>query len=54
MKMFRVLIFVLYTNIENYVFIEYICCQSKHLSIICSDKIFENSSYDEFIGVDIS
>ena len=51
MKVFRVLSCVLYTVIENYVYIEYLYCQSKNLSVICSDKIFENRSYNESIVI---
>ena len=44
---------VLYSFIENYACIEYIGCQSKKLRVICSDKIFEDRSYNEllFIGI---
>ena len=44
MKVFRVLSCVVYYVIENYFFIDYIGCQSKKLSIICSDKIFKDRS----------
>ena len=40
MKVYRVLSCVIYYIIENYVCIEYLCCQSKILSSISSDKIF--------------
>ena len=39
-KFYRVLSFVLYYIIENYFCINYLCCQSKTLSRISSDKIF--------------
>ena len=54
MKVFRVLIFVLYYVIDNYVCIEYICCQYKKLSVIYSDKILAYMSYNELIGIGIS
>ena len=47
MKVFRVLSCVLYYVIENYVCIEYLCCQFKTISVICYDKIFTNMSYNE-------
>ena len=53
MKVFRVLIFVLYSFIENYGCIDCICCQYKKLSIICSDKLFADMSYNEFLGIGI-
>ena len=53
MKVYRLLSYVLYAVIESYVFIEYICCQSKKLSFICYDKISEDRSYNEFIGIGI-
>ena len=54
MKVFRVLSCVLYYITENHVFIEYFCCQSKKLSIICSDKIFTDMSYNELLSIRIS
>ena len=39
-KVYRVLSCVLYSFIEYYVCIDYICCNSKTLSAISSDKIF--------------
>ena len=53
MKVFRVLSCVLYTVIENYVCIAYLCCQSKKLSLICSDKVFYDGSYNELLGIGI-
>ena len=38
MKVFRVLSCVLYYVIDNYVYMDYLCCQYKKLSVICSDK----------------
>ena len=52
-KLFRVFICVLYSVIENYVIIDFLCCQNKKLSIICSDKTFADMSYNEFIGIGI-
>ena len=40
MELFRVLSCVVYSIIANYVLIEYLGCQSKKLSGICTDKIF--------------
>ena len=39
-KLYRLLSCVFYSVIENCVCIEYLCCQSKTLSAISSDKIF--------------
>ena len=52
-KMFRVLSCVLYYVIENYFCIEYLCCQSKPLSVICYDKMFASTSYNELPGIGI-
>ena len=38
MKVFRVLSCVVYSVIDHYVFVGYLCCQSNELSAICSDK----------------
>ena len=46
MKLFRVLSFVVYFVIYNYFFIYYIGCQSKKLSVVCSDKIFGDRIYN--------
>ena len=53
MKVFRVLSCVIYYFIENYVCIEYLCCKSKKLSVICSDKISKNTIYNELLGIKI-
>ena len=53
MKVFRLLSCVIYYVIDNYFCIEYICCQSKTLSIIYCDKILENTSYNELLGIGI-
>ena len=53
-KVYRVLSCVLYSVIENYVCIEYICFHSKTLSVIFSDKIFEEASYNELLGIGIT
>ena len=37
-KAFRVLSCVIYAIIENYVYIDYLDCQSNKLSAICMDK----------------
>ena len=52
-KVYRVLICVLYFFIENYVCIDHLCCNSKILSVISSDKIFEEVSYNELLGIGI-
>ena len=54
MKLFRVLGFVVYSVIENYVFIEYLGCQSKYLSLICFDNIFADRNYNELLGIGIT
>ena len=46
LKVYKLLSCVLYSTIENYVCIEYLCCQSKTLNSISSDKIFEQESYN--------
>ena len=46
-KVYRVLICVFYYVIVNYVCIDYLCCNTKKLSIISSDKKSEEASYNE-------
>ena len=52
-KMYWVLSCVLYYVIENYVSIDYLCCHYKTLSVISSDKISEEASYNELLGIGI-
>ena len=52
--MYRVLSCVLYSVIDNYVCIDYLCCNYKTLRVISSDKIFEEASYNKLLGIDIS
>ena len=52
-KVYRVLSCVLYSIIENYFCIGYLCCQSKTLSIMYSDKIFEQAKYNILIFIGI-
>ena len=53
MKLYRVLICVLYSLIKNCVWIDYICCQSKTLSSISSYRILEQTGYNIWLGIDI-
>ena len=53
-KVFRVLSCVLYNVIESYLCVDYIWFISKKLSITCSDKIFYDRSYNEFLGIGIT
>ena len=46
-KVFRVLSWFLYYFIYNCVFIQFLCFQYKTLSVICCDKHFESTSYNE-------
>ena len=52
-KLYRVLICVLYSFIDNHVCIDYLCCKYKTISDISSDKRFEDKSYNEFLGIGI-
>ena len=45
-RVYRVLRCVLYSVIENHVCIYYLCFHFKILSVISSDKIFEQASYN--------
>ena len=49
--MFRVLSRVLYSVIDNYVCIEYLCCPYTTLIVICCDNMFKSTSYNELIGI---
>ena len=51
--MFRVLCFVFYYAMENYVCIDYLGCQFKTISVICSDQIFAVMSYNQLLGIGI-
>ena len=42
-----------YSIKNNYVCIDYLCCQSKALSIISSDIIFEQTSHNIWLGIGI-
>ena len=52
-KVCRVLSCVLYYLIENYVCIDYLSYQSKTLSTISSNRIFEKISFNILLGIDI-
>ena len=52
-KMFRVLSCVLYYVIDNYVCIDYLCWHSKTLIVICCDKMFVGTGYNESLGIGI-
>ena len=52
-KVYMVLSCVLYYVIENYVCVYYLCCHFKTLSVISSNKIFEEASYNELLGIGI-
>ena len=52
-KVYRVLSCVLYSIIENYFFVDYLCCHSKRLSFISYDKISKEASYNELLGIGI-
>ena len=51
MKVFRVLSFVVYSFIDNFVWIGYISCQSKILSVSYSDKISMDRSYIKLLCI---
>ena len=53
MKCFRFLSCVAYSVIDNYVCIDYLGCQSKKLSVMYYDKIYEARSYNESIRIGI-
>ena len=38
---------------ENYVCIDYLGCQFKTISVICSDQIFAVMSYNQLLGIGI-
>ena len=53
MKVFMVLSCIVYSIIDNYVYINYLGCQSKKFSVIYSDKIFEDRGYNYLLSVGI-
>ena len=53
-NIFIVLSCVVYTIIENYVFIDYMSCQSKTLSNISNYKTFKETNFNLLIGIDIT
>ena len=53
-ELYRVLSCVFYSIIDNYVCIDYLCCNSKTLSVISSDKISEEASYNGLLGIGIT
>ena len=44
---------VIYSVIENYVFIDHLCFYPKTLSVIYSDEIFGEASYNVLLGIGI-
>ena len=52
-KLYRVLSFVVYTLIENYVCIDYLLCQSKTLSDISINQTFKDKSFNILLGIAI-
>ena len=50
-KLFRVLICIIYYFKDNYVWIEYLGCKSKNSSVICFDKICMDIIHNELIGI---
>ena len=52
-KLHRVLSCVVYTLIDNYVFIDYLSCQSKTLSDISSNTEFKDTSFNVLPGIGI-
>ena len=52
-KFYRVLSCVIYYGIDNYVCVDYLCCYSKTLSVIFSDKIFGQAIYNRLLGIGI-
>ena len=53
-KVFRVLICVLYSVIDNYFSINYICCQLKTPILIYCDKMFASMSYNKLLNIIIT
>ena len=52
-KVYNVLICILYSLIYYYVCIDYISCRSKALSSISTNRIFKKRSYNILIGTGI-
>ena len=52
-QLYRVLSFVVYSLVYNYVCIEYLSCQSKTLSSISSKPTFKDTSFNILIGIGI-
>ena len=50
---YRVFTCVLHSVMEFFYFIDYLCCQSKTISDISSDKLSEHKSYNELNGIGI-
>ena len=50
-EVFRLSSCLIYSVIENYVWNEYLCCQSKTFNVVFCDKVFENTSYNESLGI---
>ena len=53
-KVYGVLSCVFYSIIDNYVCIKYLLCQSKNLSIMFSNRIFGQTSFNILVGIGIS
>ena len=51
MKVNRVLSCVIYSVIDNYFCMDYLCCHYKELSVISSNEISEEVSYNGLLGI---
>ena len=52
-NVYRVVSCVIFYVIENYVCIDYLCCQYKTLNRISSDKVLEQASYIILLDIGI-
>ena len=53
-KYFRLLSYVIYTIIDNYVCIDYLACQSKQRSEICIDRKYLEKRFNKLLSLDIT
>ena len=53
-KLYRVLNFVVYTFMDNYICIDYLLCQSKNLFFISCNPTFEDIIFNILLGIDIA
>ena len=51
---FKVLSSIVYCIMENFVFVDYLCCLKTKLHVTCKRQVFENRTYNAISGIGIT